>query len=49
MGKLGIGRNLFEERGFFDSLTIRDDRQNARKYLTLRYVVKTRFIPPISL
>ncbi len=32
--------------GFFDSLTIRVERQNAKKYLTLRYVVKTRFIPP---
>ena len=27
----------------------RDDSQNAKKYLTLPYVVKTRFIPPISL
>jgi len=29
MGKLGIGRNLLEERGFFDSLTIRDPNQKA--------------------
>ena len=34
---------------FFDSLTIKDDRQNAKKYLTLRYVVKTRFIHLVSL
>jgi len=46
MEKLGKGRNLFEERGFFDSLTImvkEIERKKIHTLLTLAYNPKIIF------
>ncbi len=40
MDKLGIGRNLFEERGFFDSLAMNLNNQEAQIVNTTKETVE---------